>query len=287
VQAHDELIKQSLRRGRLTVAVLVLHDPADLHALLVAISGGGGPACVHLTVVWADVGHELRDQACAVWLALHRQTGHNIRQIVALHQSNKDVMEFRRVAELLRPRRIVPQLAEPGKAHQPVRVARLLVIEHEAHRRGQPVGLEHHDVAQRRVVLVVNQMPEPVRHCHEEPRLFRVHFQPLAERQHFIQREVGRAVCLQCFPRFLPALRHRAAHFRQARGHAGDGIAEFRDAGALAILVRFAVHEEEVNHRLLAEEVPEILPVDVRLACARTAVRGYHEDSGLRLAVLH
>src|SRR5262245_30103035 len=44
---------------------------------------------------------------------------------------------------------------------------------------------------------------------------------------------------------------------------------------------------EEINHRVPSEEVPNLLPIHVRLALTRPAMSSDDQDFGVRLAVLH
>src|SRR2546421_4342694 len=44
---------------------------------------------------------------------------------------------------------------------------------------------------------------------------------------------------------------------------------------------------EEVDYSVFAKQIPNLLPINVRLACAGPSVRSHHEDFGVRLAMLH
>ena len=91
---------------------------------------------------------------------------------------------------------------------------------------------------------------------------------------------------LERFTRLLPAFGHCASHFGQAGGNARDGVLEFRDAAPLAVLIRLALDVKEFQHGVGAKQIAQFLAVDIGLALAGTAVRGHHQDLGVRLAML-
>jgi hypothetical protein len=76
---------------------------------------------------------------------------------------------------------------------------------------------------------------------------------------------------------------HGATNFGQGHGDTGNGFFEFDDAFALALLIWLAIHEEKANNGVLAEQIPQFLAVDIRLALLRTAVRGDNDDLCARL----
>ena len=79
-----------------------------------------------------------------------------------------------------------------------------------------------------------------------------------------------------------------SSHLRQTGRHPGDGISQLGNAMPFAgCLVRLTLHHGKIHHRLSAEQVPDFLTVNVRLALLGAAMRGDDQDFGVRLSVLY
>ena len=75
-----------------------------------------------------------------------------------------------------------------------------------------------------------------------------------------------------------------SAHLGQLSRNSRDGVAQLGDTTALAGLsVWFALNVKEIEHRFSAEQIPDLLPVDIGLPLPWAAVSGDDEDFGVWL----
>ena len=114
----------------------------------------------------------------------------------------------------------------------------------------------------------MNQIANAMADAQQQAGILLLYVVSVVDGNHLVQGEVGLGPLPQLLACLMPGLGEGASHFGKSGGDGGNRLAQGVDAVGLAgVWGGLAVDREEIDHGGVAEEIPDLLAVDVWLAC--------------------